>query len=344
MGRSSRSGCTDLCRNDIGFIMDEFGLQPLEEERVRGIFKVRTDKGAFALKASRLCEDELCFVYRANNYLASRGSGVIFPHMLATVSGRPFLEYLGRLFTVSKWVDGREIDYLNLSDSSLAAAALAKLHQSSVGFRCCDVPSSRMLLGRWPLIFRKRLGQMLAFREMLRERDDLSAFERYYNENLPYYLREGMAALQLLENSSYYRKVAASREKGCLVHNDLAYHNILLTASGRVCFIDMDYALVDIDVRDVADMVLRNMYLSRWDWKRFELIIDSYESAASKRIDYDILLPFLRWPEAFWQIGLQYFVEHRSWSEETYLERIRRKTGIRAERVEVLNRLMQRQR
>ena len=63
----------------------------------------------------------------------------------------------------------------------------------------------------------------------------------------------------------------------------------------------------------------------RWNINTAKFILDSYRDKKEiKSSEIPIMSSFIKFPQQFWQIGLQYYWEEQNWDEEVFLRKITR--------------------
>ena len=76
----------------------------------------------------------------------------------------------------------------------------------------------------------------------------------------------------------------------------------------------------------------------KWDSKKCENIINSYSSVKKINMEQLMLMKeFIRFPQVFWQIGLQKYWEMLPWSEELFLNKLSKYLEDRNEREYFIN-------
>lgn len=285
------------------------------------VLRVETTTGAKCAKPSRLAPEEIAFCARAIGYLRSRGLAQI-PALALTATGQPWLEYEGVPYVGMDWVSGRELDFRSAADLAAAARVLARLHRASAGFTPAQVPAGRFVYGTWPERFRTRLGELAALADSVGRQPALDPFDRLFLRLAPERIRAGEEALSLLARSAYPQASSAARESGCLCHHDPAHHNFL-AADNETWLLDFDYLLCDLPLHDTGSLVRRGVKAWGWDCRAAGVVLRSY--AGERRLTPGwaaVLWAFLLWPQEFWRVARQRYVESLPWPPEKYLSRL----------------------
>lgn len=293
---------------------------------VRNVFRITTQKGMYSLKRVIYEKEEIDFIMSAVEHLKQNGFQNVMDYM-PREGGSMFYEYDGEKYYLTKWIDGRELDYLNPLDLQAAAKLLGQLHTASQGFDTSAVPASRNMLGMWPKNFKDRILEMkeMKFRALLkRARED---FDRIFLDFVDMCLEDGNRALKLLADSPYEALVDKAKEERGFIHHDYAHHNLIQSFDGKLYVLDFDYCAIDVRVHDLGSLIIRNMKKTGWDIDRALYIIESYNKVSAVSNDeLKVLVPFFLFPQDFWQISRQYYIEKKDWGDRDYLDKMNTKS------------------
>ncbi|MGE5553623.1 MAG: CotS family spore coat protein [Betaproteobacteria bacterium] len=300
-----------------------WGLANCRLTPVRGIYLLQCGNERYCLKPTTLDLREIQFVVAALEHVARAGLPGV-PRLLPTLTGKPVATIGRRRFQLFRWLEGREADYLRPGDAEAAAVALARLHLASRGF-VPPFPRFRVLFGTWLKRLRRKQKEIASFAARARTVANPTIFDREYAKLAPAWLDAAGQALAELEASPYRTLSAAGRRQGGLCHHDLAHHNVLLTAGGPV-LVDYDYALADLGIHDLSNLLRRLLRLVNWDPAPGLACLAAYrEVAGLGSAELAVLWPLLHFPEEGWQIGRQYYVERLPWPEERFLQQLAEK-------------------
>ncbi|MDP2872410.1 MAG: CotS family spore coat protein [Bacillota bacterium] len=297
------------------------------------VHRVETAAGPKVLKRSRIREDEVLFVHAAQEHLAASGFHEA-PRFQLARDGRPFVRQGSELWTLTDWVDAERSTLRRKNQLDLAVGKVAELHERSAGFPAPAQPADRTRWGAWPEIFRARLDQLGVFRRLAREARTRTAFDRLYMGLLDYHWEQAATAITLLLRTRYRRLMDLECRRASICHHDLTHNNIMFRPDGSVHLLDLDYCLADSRLHDVGSMILRHCKRFGWDLAAAELYIKLYSRNSRDPLSSDelaVLAAFLYWPQDFWQVGLQYYVEKQPWPLSRFLSSLERKTANRRE-------------
>lgn len=313
-----------------------WGLDLRTAQRVRKVWRLETDKGSCCLKRTILTPRDLLFVHEVLDYLQTRGFQSVLP-CLRALTGETYTVLNSQTYVLYPWRQSREADFGREADLALGIKTLTELHKYSTGFIPYRSDPDRVRWGLWPRIFSARRSQLAEFGHRAAAKARSSTFCAWYAEMFPYYYAQSWQALSLLAVSPYAELSAVGVWQRTICHHDCSARNLLIDENERVTLVDFDYCLADLRLHDLGNLMLRLLRHNHW---RTEIAVKvlslygQYEPLDAR--EQSVLYPFLLWPQDFWQVGLQYFLEELPWSQERFAETLRRKIEERAERAEFL--------
>ena len=299
-----------------------FGLKIQQIEKVRNAYKLNTDKGPKCIKKAHASPNYFLFVFSALEHLIQRGfyGAIAYDR---TVDGDICMVEDEYIYYMLSWVESRQCRFKKEEELKSAIKTAAHLHITSEGFIPPENSKPRVHYGKWPERFNKRCSDIKGFKETIEGKTRWDSFDKEYYPLIEYYLKQGYEAIELLLNSPYTDICEESKRKGQFCHHDMAEHNFLITPNGDMKIIDFDYCIMDTRLHDLASLIIRNMKRGIWDIDKAYFILNEYSKynpIDSK--DLEVIKYFMIFPQDFWQIGLQYYVEKQPWTMENFLSRL----------------------
>lgn len=293
---------------------------------VRSVFRIATDKGFYCLKKLRFSEQEMNFIVEAIEHLKRKG----FDNVLEIVpqnNDNAFIEFEGDKYFITQWIDGRECDYSNPMDVKSATEALADLHNFSKGFEPSCCPSNRNYLGKWNDSFKKKIKEMKKIKQIVLSKHEKSSFDNIYLDNVDVCISDAENALSMLEKTKYKELVEKAKVQKGFIHHDYAHHNIIQTFKSETYIVDFDFCVLDIRIHDLGSLIIRNMKKSNWDIDKAMEIIEAYNNKSNiDHSELEVLMAFFLFPQDFWMISRQYYIEKKPWEEQDYIEKMNKKS------------------
>jgi CotS family spore coat protein len=310
-----------LKNEEIKRILSGFGLKFIDSVPTRKVFHIMTPFSEFALKPTRLTPRELSFIQSAVTHL--KGCGLPVAALTPTVNGDLSISYRSHRYILMPWFPGREADFNRQRELLFGVKIMARIHRDGGGFFPKTFPEGRFLWGRWPGRFASRLCQLREFYSMGLGKKE--TFDRLYRRYLSDFYRQGEYALEYLSATDYLEISAAEEYRGYLCHHDLSDRNLLLNPE-NCCLLDFDYCLSDLRLHDLANLMLRILRHDDWQWERARWLLMVYHRQYPMTTEHlQILHAFLSWPQDFWQIGLQYYIERQPWPMSRFLKSLHRR-------------------
>lgn len=307
-------------------IEKNYNLDVIEIEKFKNAYRVKTTDGYKCFKISKYDENQFNFIMNAIKHLELNGCKNILP-ACPKIDGSYFLKLDKSYGYVCKWIDSREANYSNPVELKMCIDALCNLHVASIGFNPENVPKCRNYYGKWIEKFEKRCGEMLYFKASIMSKDKKTEFDDTYLLHFTSHYKQALKAVSDLKASKYYEIIENHKSLNELCHHDTANHNFLITSDLDVYIIDFDYCILDSHLHDLASLIIRNMRHGNWNFDILNYILEVYSNKI-KITDDDIymIFCFMQFPQDFWQIGLQYYVEKQPWSEDYFMKKLTRVT------------------
>ena len=309
---------------DWQYIEEKYGFKIIDKEKVRKVYKLYTDKGLKCFKRAHARKSYFLFVFSAVDHLIHNGFNAPIAYE-RTLDNDICIEDGEYIYYVLPWIECRQCKFKKNEDLIKAIKLSAEFHKAASGLKIPDGSQPRIYYGKWPENFEKRLDEIKLFKSIIETKKIQDAFDEVFYPLIDFHLNQGYEAIDLLKNSSYQSISEKARERSEFCHHDMAEHNFLITPTGEMRIIDFDYCIMDTRLHDVASLVIRNMKHGIWDISKAYFILNEY----SKHYPIDdeglkVIKYFTVFPQDFWQVGLQYYVEKQPWAMENFMSRLNR--------------------
>ncbi|MFA9397256.1 MAG: CotS family spore coat protein [Clostridiaceae bacterium] len=307
-----------------GIINSNYSLIPNNIEKIKNVYKIECDNGMFSFKLIPYEKEHFNFILGAMEYLKLNGFNSIL-EIIKTNYGKKYVEYKKTYGYLTRWVEARTINYENPCELVMASENLAYLHKKSKGFYIKDNMKPRIMWGMWPLNFKSKERDLLYFKKLILDKKNKTDFDFLYLSMIEEEVLRAEQSIESIIRSDYEEIMKKEVVHGGFCHHDYANHNILKTNSGEIYIIDFDYCVLDSHIHDLASLLLRKMKNDKWDMGDTKSILEAYDNIY-RVYDKEIHLMacFMEFPQDFWQVGLQYYVENQPWSEEFFNKKLNR--------------------
>lgn len=323
-----------LCKYDLDIgLFKKYNYKVNDIIPIRKLFIISTNKGNKILKKLDYDLDHLEFIDSAINYIENNNFKNTFSFE-KNKKGKIYTKHYNSYYVVMNLIEGRECEFNNPIEVSMASRALSKLHLSSEGFRYKE-NSYRYMVGTLIDNLARKKEELLIFKNLVKTYENKKEFDKIFIKNVDYYIEEMDKSIEIL-NSSPYLKLCSEEDKIVLCHHDLAYHNILIKEDD-VYFIDFDYAIIDLRVHDLCNFINKVIKNFAFDFEKAHNIINCYkENINLDNRELEVLYGILYFPEDFYSVSKNYYKRKKLWTEEVFLFKLKRKLEYQEERKEFL--------
>lgn len=300
----------------------EYGIDILDIVPVKNVLRISTSDGDKCLKRVKMGKGHFLFVLSAMKHLLCKGFSGIIP-FIPTISDELYIEMEKGFGFLTDWVQSRECDYSNPVDLKMAAVTLAKLHRASQGFNVVQDSEPRIGWGKWIEKFSGRVDEIKKFKDIIKNKSNHTYFDRIYLDYADYYINQGSLAIEHLKESEYFNLSQKEMGNRSFCHHDFAHHNVLISDDFKVYIIDFDYCICDTRIHDLTSLIIRNMRHGNWNMEKAQYIVDCYlKEGHIEKEEVPVMNGFLEFPQDFWQVGLQYYIEKLNWDEMQFNKRL----------------------
>lgn len=316
-------------------LFKKFDLKVTDLIPLRNVYLLVTDKGNKILKKVEYSKENLQFIYEAVEYIRRSFDRVI--SFTKTLDGEIYAIWDGELYSVMDVAEGREAEFSNPLDVSIAVKSIAEMHKASEGYRCSYPQKCR--LGKAIGNFKRRLEEVKFFKKLALLHEYKSSFDEVFLTHVDSYVKEIEESIKQLTETPYL-KLCSEEDKKVICHHDLANHNILINED-KAFFIDFDYAIIDLKVHDLCNFINKAVKNFAFDLDRAQKIVEDYRAINPlDRRELEVLKAFLSFPEDFYSISKDYYARRKEWEEETFFDRLLRKLEYKEDRDEFLDKFL----
>lgn len=309
---------------ELKTIEERYGFKIQNITQIKNIYKAETDKGVKCIKRAHMSPSYFLFMYSAVNHLRDGGFEGVIPYN-SCLDGSICVEDGKYIYYVLDWVESRECKFKNPEDLKAIIKTAVNFHKATIGYRAPEGAKPRVFYNKWLDKFNKKCIELLAFSKAIEEKEYTDEFDSIYAKHLNYFWLQGRDSIELLKQSAYNKVSTVGQMLGEFCHHDMANHNFLRTPDDKIYLIDFDYCIMDTKLHDVASLVIRNMRHGVWDINKAYWILNEYSKHYPlSDDDLGVIKSFMVYPQDFWQVGLQYYVEHQPWTMDYFLLRLGR--------------------
>jgi CotS family spore coat protein len=322
-------------------LFSEFDLLVFDVIPVRKVFILNTDKGDKVLKKVNYSTSRLEFINYGIEYIKNNNFKRII-EFEKTKNKLIYVPWKDDIYCIMNLIEGRECEYSNPVDVMLTSRALAELHRASKGIiyeegfeRLLEKNGQRYLCGKVIENLNKKLTELIFFKSIATLYENKNEFDYIFLEHVQHYEENIIQSIKILQSSEYYN-LCTEKEKVVFCHHDLAHHNILINVQ-QVYFLDFDYAVVDLRVHDICNFINKAIKDFAYNIERCHSILNEYTGVNPlDPRELKVLYGLLSFPEDFYGVSRDYYTRKKQWSEEVFLNRLKRKVEYREDREKFL--------
>lgn len=315
----------------------EYSLEADNIDKIKNVYRIQVHDKFYCLKIIKYVFGHFLFLFSAMKHLQNKGFQRV-PEFILNKEGKDYIEIEGKYAYMTPWAIARESNYDNPIDLSIAARKLGELHKKSLGFELLGEMRPRVGWMRWIEIFTTRRNEILDFKRRIYKKENKTEFDEFYLSFMEEELCRCNRAIENIKNSDYEFVMKNEIKKRGFCHHDYANHNILIDTNGEVNIIDFDYCILDTHLHDLSSLLIRRMKNGKWSLDNAEYILKEYDK--ENRVYHNeipIMASFMEFPQAYWQVGIQYYWEEQPWGEEFFMRKLTKIFKDREERQEFID-------
>ncbi|WP_133014106.1 CotS family spore coat protein [Clostridium cuniculi] len=291
-------------------------------EKFKNSYKLESENTSYAIKIIKYDFGHFYFILSAIKHLQRRNFNKT-PNILKNNQGGDYIQLGNKYAYITEWVPSRVSNYNNPIELGEVSKKLGELHECSSGFTLNREMNPRIGWYSWINVFETRCNEILDFKNRISQKAYKSKFDYIYLDNIEAEIERGKIAIKGLKESNYIEIMDKEVMKRGFCHHDFAHHNILVDENGEFNVIDFDYCILDTHLHDVSSLLIRAMKDGKWSKGKANLILNNYcKSNNIYEEELKLIREFIRFPQVFWQVGIQYYWEQQPWGEEFFIEKI----------------------
>lgn len=309
-------------------------------EKIKGSYKAcDSSNQCYCVKTVKYKFSHFKFILSAILHLKNRKFDAVLD-IIKTKDDQYFIKFLGKYAFLTKWIAARECNYQNTIELEKACIKLSELHRCSENFLIDYSMTPRIGWFSWINTFETRKNEILDFQNRINQKAYKSEFDNLFLSCVDEEVERAKRSIVGLKNSEYIDIMKNEVTKRGFCHHDYANHNVLIDSNNNINIIDFDYCILDTRLHDLASLMIRTMKNGEWGVDKGRKIIEVYSREYPVREEeIDVIKEFIRFPQSFWQIGLQKYWEQQSWKEEFFLKKLSKYVEDRKDREDFINKI-----
>lgn len=305
-------------------IESNYNIKVKSLEKVKNSYRLESENKNYAIKIIKYDFEHFYFILSAIKHLQRRGFNNI-PKILKNNQGQDYIKLENCYAYLTEWIPSRVSNYNNPIELAAISKKLGELHKCSCGFILSKNMKPRIGWYSWIEVFETRCNEILDFKNRIYQKAYKSKFDSLYLDNIESEIERGKRAIDGIKKSNYIKIMDKEVMKMGFCHHDFAHHNILVDENGEFNVIDFDYCILDSHLHDVSSLLIRSMKDGKWSKEKANLILNNYcKTNSIYEEELKLIKEFIRFPQVFWQVGLQYYWEQQPWGEDFFIGKIKK--------------------
>ena len=290
----------DSILNDFNII--NFDLQKIKEKntkKTRIVYKINTYDNLFCLKQTYFDIKDLLFIYSYLEWLKIYGFTV--PYLIKTKFNEPYTKINDKIFILTKWMKGENINYDNFDHCIQSMIFLSKIHNISTNIIFIQNSKIKNTFIDLNKRYKKHINYFKNVYEVANSSNDYFSKIFIKNFNNIMYLCNISNKFSSIIN---YKKLNIS-----ICHGDYVSKNILID-NNKILPIDFDRSCINFSIFDVGYFLRRYLRrdLTNWNFDNTIKLINYYKKNNPIFLDeYLYLISYLAFPQKIFKITKIYF-------------------------------------
>lgn len=315
----------------------EYDIEVKEIKKIKNTYRINGDEG-YCLKIINYNYPHFYFILNCIRHLKSRRVESIL-EILENKNKKEYIKIGDKYAYMTRWIKSSISDFDNIELIEKIGFEVSNMHIKSRGYSILEKSKPRIYWGTWINVFETRVKEIYDFQNRINQKVYKSKFDKLYLENIKKEIEEANEAIKLLEKSKYLKIMREKVKEMGFCHHDLENHNILVDMNNEIKFIDFDYCILDSNLHDVASLIWRINRYSNGDIKiKTKSLLEGYErNLKISNEEKEVMRAFLKFPNDFWQRGLQVYWEQQPWEEEILLGKLEEYLKLKARKSMVID-------
>lgn len=293
------------------FNIKNFQYQKIKEKTTkknRIIYKICTYDNYFCLKQTYFSINELLFIYSYLEWLNLYN--IEIPYLIKTNTFAPYTKYNNKLFILTNWINGENLNYDKLDDCIHASLFLSKIHSISQNILFIKNSKKKTNYINLNKSYNKYKLELIKIYNLATYYKDI--FSKTFLENY-------VSIIDLTNLSIKFSSLINFKNLNIsLCHGDYVNKNIIIS-NKKIVPIDFDRACINFSISDLSYFLRR--YLRRnntlWNFTNAKKIIDNYNKYMFVSLDeYLYLLSYLAFPQKIYRISKAYYLNYKKLNEK----------------------------
>ncbi len=292
---------------------------------IRSAYYVETDQKLFCLKEFKHNPDKAERTYKITKFLIDQNFTNV-PDYYLTREGERVIYCSNRFYYLTEWIDGREANFKNIVEFQDTIQILAEYNNR---LKNIDLHFERIKDKELNLLidYKKKIKMLKDYKKLYNRNRGQNKVNDIYVQNIDKSLLLARRCLKILKDSHYLKLHKISLLNKQCIHDSIYYQNILIDINQKYYIIDLDSTRYGMRIYDLGKLLRRTISAAKHHFEMGEIrktIQIYHEASPISKDELSILYSIIAFPHKFWKLGKKRFINHKPWSEEKFLRKVRR--------------------
>ncbi|MCY0888146.1 MAG: phosphotransferase [Alicyclobacillaceae bacterium] len=243
-------------------VLQEYGWDVRSTMNLRGVTRVETGEGIFAVKLAHVHPSRLRLIHEVLEFAEQQGFRQFAP-MIRTSSGASYVTIDSRTYYALRWLDGATANFASSTQVGQIAYALAELHEQTRAFphkeRLRTTPANLATM------MKRRQAALNRSMERIAREYPHSELNSWLKEHRSRLEEDASQATETLASSACEEYLERETARAGLCHLDVIPSNFIFVPNGPEMFIiDYDMAAFAPRAVDLAHLLRRSLQTTFW--------------------------------------------------------------------------------
>ena len=309
---------------------EELGVNVIDIVPLRKVFILKTTEGNKILKKMNCDTKRIEFI----NWCINKLNNENIIKFKVFEDKRCYKKWHESNYVLMDVINGREVNFSNEIEYEMAVSLIADIHTEGMKILDSNIINKKeeSLIDK----YNNKIDSIKSIKNWVSKYVYKNEFDKAFLDNVDKFIVDIEEAINILSCSNYIADREYNKQL-TICHNDLIEHNFLID-NGKMSLIDFDYVTIDLRSTDIADIIVKGIKNSYFEYTKAKKAIDVYNS--KNRLDsseYEYIYAMIKYPRDFVSIIENYYYKGKRWEYQTFINRLNNKLELDKFRLEFLD-------
>lgn len=295
-------------------LITQYDINIRKYQYIRSNYYLETNKGRFVLRRVDLPKEQVLFCYDVDRYVRNNGFNNI-SSICTTKKNSPYALIGDQYYILQEYIPFEETDFQRFEDLKNTVSILAYFHKAARGVESSVRTAEEVRIKNIYEYYIKRKAENGKLKKSITRLRQKSKFELMFLQDSEAYRQLEDMALSSISNELVETLIQKSKQQKHVAHKDYTYHTVNKTEEGYYIIGQIDSCNYDIQILDLAQILIKIMQKNNWNYDVLYYLIEEYNRICPLNRDEFKLLKFkLIYPEKYNSICYKYISSKRRWN------------------------------